>query len=130
MYHGDSETLQLPSYADVQAASERIAPLVHRTPVFHSRGLDERCGARVLLKCENLQRVGAFKFRGASNAVRLLSDEEAQRGVVTHSSGNHAQALALARPHARHPRLHRDAEDGSRREARGRARIRRSGHAL
>jgi threonine dehydratase len=96
MYHGDSETLQLPSYADVQAASERIAPLVHRTPVFHSRGLDERCGARVLLKCENLQRVGAFKFRGASNAVRLLSDEEAQRGVVTHSSGNHAQALALA----------------------------------
>ena len=81
---------------DVRAAAARIAPYVHRTPVVTSRLLDRAAGARVFLKCENLQRVGAFKMRGATNAVALLSPEERARGVITHSSGNHAQALALA----------------------------------
>jgi threonine dehydratase len=82
--------------AEVRAAAQRLAPYVHRTPVFTSRTLDERTGATVLLKCENLQRVGAFKFRGAMNAVLQLEDEERKAGVITHSSGNHGQALALA----------------------------------
>lgn len=82
--------------ASIQAAHRRIEPFVHRTPVATSRALDERSGRRLWLKCELLQRTGSFKFRGATNAVRMLSDEEAARGVVTHSSGNHAQALALA----------------------------------
>lgn len=81
---------------DVRQAAERLAPWVHRTPVFTSRAFDERAGARVFFKCENLQKVGAFKFRGAMNALLLLSGAEKARGVVTHSSGNHAQALALA----------------------------------
>lgn len=81
---------------DVRAAADRIRPHVHRTPVMTSRRLDERAGRRLLLKCENLQRVGAFKIRGAMNAVLQLSEEDAARGLVTHSSGNHAQALALA----------------------------------
>ncbi len=85
-----------PTAEDIRAARERIAPYAHVTPILSSRTLDERTGRRVLLKCENLQRVGAFKFRGACNAVLSLSEEEARRGVVTHSSGNHAQALALA----------------------------------
>ncbi len=80
----------------VRAAAERIRPFVHRTPVARSRRLDEAAGCRLLFKCENLQRVGAFKIRGAMNAVLQLTDEQAARGVVTHSSGNHAQALALA----------------------------------
>ncbi|GAB4445685.1 MAG: pyridoxal-phosphate dependent enzyme [Anaerolineales bacterium] len=81
---------------DIQKAAERIRPFAHRTPVFTSESLNQRVGAQVYLKCENLQKVGAFKFRGACNAVFSLSGEEAARGVVTHSSGNHAQALALA----------------------------------
>jgi threonine dehydratase len=81
---------------DVRAAAARIEGLAHRTPVLTSRALDEATGARVFLKAENLQRVGAFKFRGACNAVSLLSTEERERGVATVSSGNHAQALALA----------------------------------
>ena len=85
-----------PSYEDVLAAAARIAPFVHRTPVVTCSALDELCGAQLFLKCENLQKVGAFKARGATNAVLSLSDEEAARGVATHSSGNHAQALALA----------------------------------
>ncbi len=85
-----------PTADEILAARARIAPYAHITPLLTSRTLDERTGCRVLLKCENLQRVGAFKFRGACNAVLSLSDEEARRGVVTHSSGNHAQALALA----------------------------------
>lgn len=85
-----------PSYEDVLAAAARIAPFVHRTPVMTCSALDELCGARLFLKCENLQKVGAFKARGATNAVLSLSDDEAARGVATHSSGNHAQALALA----------------------------------
>jgi threonine dehydratase len=80
----------------IREAAERIAPYAHRTPVLTSQTLNESCGAEVFLKCENFQKVGAFKFRGATNVVFGLSDEEARRGVVTHSSGNHAQALALA----------------------------------
>lgn len=81
---------------DIQQARERIKPYIHRTPVLTNESLNQCVGAQVYLKCENLQKVGAFKFRGACNAVFSLSDEEAARGVVTHSSGNHAQALALA----------------------------------
>jgi len=81
---------------DIQAAAERIRPYAHRTPVITNESLDQRVGTQVYLKCENMQKVGAFKFRGACNAVYSLTDEEAECGVVTHSSGNHAQALALA----------------------------------
>ena len=81
---------------DIRAAADRLAPWVHRTPVLTSRTLDARCGGSVFVKCENLQRIGAFKFRGAMNALLQLSEAERARGVVTHSSGNHAQALALA----------------------------------
>jgi threonine dehydratase/serine racemase len=86
----------IPTLADIRAAAARIAPFAHRTPVLSSRSIDAMAGARVVFKCENLQKVGAFKFRGACNAVMALSDEEAARGVATHSSGNHAAALALA----------------------------------
>lgn len=82
--------------ADVRAAAARIAPYVHRTPVVTSRSLDERTGARLFLKCETFQRVGAFKARGAFSRLLLLSPDERQRGVVAFSSGNHAQAVALA----------------------------------
>jgi threonine dehydratase len=81
---------------DVRAAAARIQGLAHRTPVLTSRALDAATGARVFLKAENLQRAGAFKFRGACNAVASLTAEERARGVATVSSGNHAQALALA----------------------------------
>jgi len=83
-------------FKDIQAASERLQNLIHRTPVLTSTQLSQWAGAELYLKCENLQRVGAFKFRGASNAVAQLTAEELVRGVCTHSSGNHAQALALA----------------------------------
>jgi threonine dehydratase len=83
-------------FAAVRQAALRIAHVVHRTPVLRSDFFDRATGARVFFKCENFQKVGAFKFRGASNAVLSLEDDEARRGVVTHSSGNHAQALALA----------------------------------
>lgn len=82
--------------SDIQKAAGLIQPYAHRTPVMTNNSLNERVEAQVFLKCENLQKVGAFKFRGASNAVFSLSGEEAKRGVCTHSSGNHAQALALA----------------------------------
>eukprot|EP00913_Durusdinium_trenchii_P028379 g26607.t1 len=81
---------------DIREAHVRIAPHIHRTPVMTCRSLDEIAGARLSFKCENLQKAGAFKSRGACNAVLLLSDELAARGVVTHSSGNHAAALARA----------------------------------
>ena len=84
------------SLDDVHAAARRIDGVAHRTPVLTSRALDEATGATVFLKAENLQRAGAFKFRGAYNAVASLSDEERARGVATVSSGNHAQALSLA----------------------------------
>ena len=82
-------------FSDVQAAAERVRGTVKRTAVVSSEDLNEMAGREVLLKCENLQHVGAFKFRGATNAVKMLG-EEAENGVCTHSSGNHAQALALA----------------------------------
>ena len=84
------------SLDDVRAAARRIEGAAHRTPVLTSRALNQAVGAQVFLKAENLQRVGAFKFRGAYNAVAALSDAERGRGVATVSSGNHAQALALA----------------------------------
>ena len=82
--------------ADVAAAADRIAGIARRTPVMTCGTLDEMAGRKLFFKCENFQKVGAFKFRGAFNAVSQLHDDEASRGVVTHSSGNHAQALALA----------------------------------
>jgi threonine dehydratase len=85
-----------PDFADVEAAAARIAPHAHVTPVLRSRSLDTLTGAELLFKCENFQRAGAFKFRGACNAVWSLDDETAACGVVTHSSGNHGAALALA----------------------------------
>lgn len=81
---------------EIQEAYRRVHPHVHRTPVITSRYLSECAGGQLFFKCENLQRAGSFKIRGATNAVFSLSEEEAGRGVVTHSSGNHAQALALA----------------------------------
>lgn len=81
---------------DIRQAAERIQPYIHRTPVLTNESLNAQVSAQVFLKAENLQKVGAFKFRGACNAVFSLTDEEAARGVCTHSSGNHAQALALA----------------------------------
>lgn len=81
---------------DIRQAAQRIKPYIHRTPVMTNESLNQRVGVQVFMKCENLQKVGAFKFRGASNAVWSLTDKEASSGVVTHSSGNHAQALALA----------------------------------
>jgi threo-3-hydroxy-L-aspartate ammonia-lyase len=84
------------SYADVAAAAQRLQGVAHRTPVLSSRQADALAGARLFFKCENLQRAGAFKFRGAYNAVSLIPASDKQRGVVTHSSGNHAQAIALA----------------------------------
>lgn len=88
--------MNLPGYDDVVAAAERIGPYVHRTPVFTSRQIDDRSRAAVFSKAENLQRVGAFKARGAINAVLSLDARDRERGVATHSSGNHGQALAYA----------------------------------
>ena len=88
--------LTLPSFADVQAAAGRLQGHAHRTPVMRSRLLDEAAGAQVFLKCENLQRMGAFKFRGAFNALSQFSPAQRVNGVVAFSSGNHAQAVALS----------------------------------
>jgi threonine dehydratase len=82
--------------AAIQAAHARIRPHIHRTPVLTSASLDARCGGKLFFKCENFQKTGAFKARGAANAVFSLTDAEAARGVATHSSGNHAAALARA----------------------------------
>src|SRR5260221_8201456 len=84
------------SFADVAAAHERIRGRAVRTPVLSSAAIDGATGAQVFFKCENLQNMGAFKFRGAYNALSLLSDEEKAKGVIAFSSGNHAQAVALA----------------------------------
>ena len=86
----------LPGIEDIREAAARIAPHAVVTPVLRNDVLDALCGAQLYFKCENLQRGGAFKFRGACNAVWALSDQKAARGVVTHSSGNHGNALALA----------------------------------
>lgn len=88
--------MYIPTFDDVLAAHRRIEPHIHRTPVLTSRMLNELAGAELFFKCENLQRAGAFKARGASNAVFSLSDAQAARGVATHSSGNHGTCLSFA----------------------------------
>jgi threonine dehydratase len=88
--------MNIPTFDDVLAAHQRIAPYIHRTPVMTSSYLDQLSDAKIFFKCENLQKVGAFKARGACNAVFGLSDAVAARGVATHSSGNHAGALSYA----------------------------------
>ncbi|MGB9422340.1 MAG: pyridoxal-phosphate dependent enzyme [Candidatus Acidiferrum sp.] len=80
----------------IHEAHERIRPRIHRTPVLTSHSLDDLTGAQLFFKCENLQKTGSFKIRGATNAIFLLTDDQARRGVVTHSSGNHAAAVACA----------------------------------
>ena len=94
--HAKAQLPALPDLAAIRAAHARIAPHVHRTPVLTCRSLDAETGARLFFKCENFQKVGAFKARGATNAVFSLTDAEARHGVVTHSSGNHGAALAYA----------------------------------
>ena len=89
-------TTHIPTYEDMLAAHERIRPYIHRTPVLTSSYFNELTGAQLFFKCENFQKAGAFKVRGACNAVFGLSDEEAARGVATHSSGNHALSLSYA----------------------------------
>jgi threonine dehydratase len=91
---------QAATFEDVAAAAERIQVLARKTPVFTSRLFDEAAGARTYFKCENLQRGGAFKIRGATNFILSLSEAERKRGVVTYSSGNHAQAVAIAAAYA------------------------------
>ncbi len=89
-------TVDSVAYADIEAAAQRLDGYAHRTPVITSRTINERTNAEVFFKCENFQRVGAFKFRGAFNAMSQLSNRQRQQGVITFSSGNHAQAIALA----------------------------------
>lgn len=86
----------IPSYRDIFRAHKRIKPFIHETPVLTSKSINNIVGAEVFFKCENFQKVGAFKFRGATHAVLNLSEQQAKKGVTTHSSGNHAAALALA----------------------------------
>ncbi len=90
------DTISLPTFSDVQAAAERISAHIHHTPIMCSRLLNDATGRQLFFKCENLQRAGAFKFRGAYNSVTQLSDIQKKSGVAAHSSGNHAGALALA----------------------------------
>jgi threonine dehydratase len=92
----DNQKPEAPDLQGIRSAAERIRPYSHRTPVLTCSSLDTMVGAQLFFKCENLQKVGAFKFRGAANTVFSLSEEQAAKGVATHSSGNHAQALALA----------------------------------
>lgn len=91
-----TDLLVIPTFSDIKKAHEVIKPYARWTPVLESVHINQKSGAEIFLKCENFQKVGAFKFRGACNAVLTLSDEDAQPGVATHSSGNHAQALALS----------------------------------
>lgn len=88
--------IDIPTFHDIQLAHQRIAAHIHRTPVLTSTSINAISGAQVFFKCENFQKVGAFKYRGATNAVLSLAENEASKGVATHSSGNHAAALALA----------------------------------
>ncbi len=92
----EQEALRLPTFDDVAAAAARIRGTAHHTPVLTSRTADRQSGASLFFKCENLQRAGSFKFRGACNAIAALTPEQRVRGVVAYSSGNHAQAMALA----------------------------------
>lgn len=91
-----TESLDLPTFADVRAAAERLKGVARRTPVMRSRTADEMLGAQLFFKCENLQRMGAFKFRGGYNALAQFTDEQRKRGALAFSSGNHAQAIALS----------------------------------
>ncbi len=86
----------IPTKDTIKSTHERIKPFIHKTPVLSCKAINDTANADLYFKCENFQKVGAFKFRGATNALLSLTDEEKQKGVVTHSSGNHAQALALA----------------------------------
>ncbi|MEB2778831.1 pyridoxal-phosphate dependent enzyme [Algoriphagus sp. C2-6-M1] len=88
--------IDFPALVDIQAAHERIQPFIHRTPIMTSSAINENAGCEIFFKCENFQKVGAFKARGAANAVMKLSDTQQAKGVATHSSGNHAAALARA----------------------------------
>jgi threonine dehydratase len=88
--------MSFPTKEDIAAAAQRISVLIHNTPVLTSTSINQIAGCDLYFKCENLQKVGAFKFRGATNAISLLSENQLAHGVATHSSGNHAQALALA----------------------------------
>jgi threonine dehydratase len=92
----NSSLVSAPDWTKIQEAHRRIAPRIHRTPVLRSATLDALCGAQLFFKCENLQKTGSFKIRGACNAVFSLRDEEASRGIVTHSSGNHGAAVSCA----------------------------------
>ncbi len=92
----NSQEMYIPDFDDVRAAHERIKPYIHRTPVLTSSFFNELSGAELFFKCENLQKAGVFKARGASNAVFSLSDEQAKNGVATHSSGNHGLSLSYA----------------------------------
>lgn len=96
MNAGAADSSYVVGVDDVRVAAERIRPFAHRTPVATCATLDALAGRKLFFKCEHLQKIGAFKFRGACNAVMKLNAEQAARGVATHSSGNHAQALALA----------------------------------
>ena len=87
---------QIPSLEDIKAVHERIKPFIHLTPVLSSNSINELAGCEIFFKCENFQKIGAFKARGGMNAVLSLSKEEQKKGITTHSSGNHAQAIALA----------------------------------
>lgn len=88
--------MRLPAFEDIRRAHSRIKPFIHHTPVLTSGQINDMFGCELFFKCENFQKAGAFKFRGATNAVLSLTDDEKSRGVVTHSSGNHAAALSLA----------------------------------
>lgn len=88
--------MKFPSFEDIRNAHLRIQPFIHRTPILTSTAIDEMAGCRIFFKCENFQKVGAFKARGAANAVAKLTEEQKRNGVATHSSGNHAAALARA----------------------------------
>jgi len=92
----NTNQLYIPTFEDVKAAHQRIAPYIHRTPVLTSSYFNSLCGAELFFKCENFQKAGVFKVRGACNAVFGLSDEKAAKGVATHSSGNHALSLSYA----------------------------------
>ena len=91
-----ADAISSPNLAAVRAAAARIAPHAHRTPVMRCSAIDEMLGASLHFKCENLQKVGAFKFRGACNTLLSLNDEQVEKGIATHSSGNHGAAVALA----------------------------------
>ncbi|RZS95733.1 pyridoxal-phosphate dependent enzyme [Cecembia calidifontis] len=91
-----TETMKFPSLDDIKAAHQRIQPFIHRTPIMNSEAINQIAGCEIYFKCENFQKVGAFKARGAANAVVKLTDKQKKNGVATHSSGNHAAALARA----------------------------------